>query len=154
MWSIISYSVWVGPFTRWSWKHLQNASLNGIFTLVPSNGQQWKLRKTKFWQLWKCNIYPLFLSLWPCPAYSNYLLFCSRSWQEFFKIAVRRICTSKTLEPTTVENMDICSFIAAGKDTGLNHSSPWNVHSWNSWENCSGRNGETLNIQKLSRSSI
>ena len=50
-------------------KHPQNGSLKCIFTLLPpyrgtaKRENIWTIMKTKFLQLWKSNIYPLFLSL-------------------------------------------------------------------------------------------
>ena len=44
-------------------KHPQNGSSKGISTLKLAAGQQGKLMKKQFWQLWRSNIYQLFLFL-------------------------------------------------------------------------------------------
>ena len=60
----------VAHHLRWIWriywmitKYPQNGSSKGISTLKLAAGQQGKLMKTQFGQLWRSNIHQLFLFL-------------------------------------------------------------------------------------------
>ena len=93
-------------------KNPQNRSWKGILTLEVPNSKQGKLIKTKLLRWRKSSIYQLFLYL----STGRQVFAIQR--QGFFKILGLRLCTASKL--TTVEKMDICSFLRVGKDTGRN----------------------------------
>ena len=111
----------------------QNGGSKGISTLPlaagPGIGQQGKLMKTQFRQLWKCSTNDL--RTVPVPVHMT------TAWKFFTTLLLRQTgncwncsCFKAIMckQTTTVEKMERCSCVGVGKDPGL-ISVTWNAQT-------------------------